>query len=87
MKGKELADYVVKESTNSFDEEEEDGEEEEELDEAEKASAAFCNQWLDVLGSAVTGRLLERSLRIQHLTTKGSEHLSVDLNYIINVFR
>eukprot|EP00978_Attheya_sp_CCMP212_P004283 scaffold9365_cov51-Attheya_sp.AAC.6 len=70
MRGKELAEYVVKESNNSFDDEEEDVEEEEELDEAEKASAAFCNQWLDVLGSAVTGRLLERSLRIQHLTTK-----------------
>ena len=50
------------------------------------ASAAFCNQWLDVVGLAVTGRLLERTMRIPRLGRKGAEHLAADLNYIRNVF-
>ena len=54
-------------------------------DEGEKAKNAFCNQWLDVVGLAITGLLIERTMRIPRLTTKGCEHLSVDLNYLINV--
>jgi len=61
-------------------------EEDEEEDEDDKASAAFCNQWLDVVGLAVTGRLLERTMRIPRLGRKGAEHLATDLNYIRNVF-
>ncbi len=49
-------------------------------------SAAFCNQWLDVVGLAVTGRILERTMRIPRLGRKGAEHLAADINYILNVF-
>ena len=49
-------------------------------------SAAFCNQWLDVVGLAVTGRLLERTMRIPRLGRKGAEHLAADISYILNVF-
>jgi hypothetical protein len=62
----------------------EDGDEEEDAD--ARASAAFCNQWLDVVGLAVTGRLLERTMRIPRLGRKGAEHLAADMNYILNVF-
>ena len=55
-------------------------------DAEEGASAAFCNQWLDVVGLAVTGRLLERLMRIPRLGRKGAEHLVADVNYILNVF-
>ena len=34
----------------------------------------------------MTGRLLERVMRIQQLTSKGCDHLSADLNYLVNVF-
>eukprot|EP00534_Pseudo-nitzschia_fraudulenta_P008429 CAMPEP_0201148806 /NCGR_PEP_ID=MMETSP0851-20130426/10216_1 /ASSEMBLY_ACC=CAM_ASM_000631 /TAXON_ID=183588 /ORGANISM="Pseudo-nitzschia fraudulenta, Strain WWA7" /LENGTH=997 /DNA_ID=CAMNT_0047425067 /DNA_START=33 /DNA_END=3026 /DNA_ORIENTATION=+ len=59
----------------------EDGATEEEI-----ASAAFCNAWLDVIGLAVTGKLLEKTMRIPQLTTKGCEHLAADLGYLVNVF-
>jgi len=52
----------------------------------EIAIATFCNAWLDVIGLAITGRLLEKIIRIPQLTSKGCEHLSADLNYLINVF-
>ena len=58
----------------------------EELDEAVKASSDFCNAWLDVVGLAVTGRLLERIMRIPSMTSKGCEHVNADLNYLVNVF-
>jgi hypothetical protein len=64
----------------------EDDEDEEEEDETAKLSSAFCNAWLDVVGLAVAGRLLERVMRIPTLTPKGSEHLNADLNYLVNVF-
>lgn len=35
---------------------------------------------------AVTGRYLERILRVAKLTPKGAKKLSADLNYLINVF-
>ena len=35
---------------------------------------------------AVTGRLLEKIMRIPLLTSKGCEHLTADLNYLVNVF-
>ena len=38
-----------------------------------------------MVGSAVTGRLLERIMRIQKLGKRGGEHLNADLNYILNV--
>lgn len=60
-------------------------EEEEEEDEL-TASAQFTNKWLDALGLAVSGYLLERTLRIHSLSKAGGEHLSADYNYLINVF-
>jgi len=81
MDGKEIAEHVLGEPVMD-----EDGEEAEEDDEAKKASAAFCNSWLDVVGLAVTGRLLERIMQIPSLSQKGCEHLNADLNYLINVF-
>merc|ERR1719183_3091953 len=64
----------------------EDDEEGEIQDEFERASAMFCNEWLDVIGTAVTGRILERILRIHRLSDLGAQHLATDLNYILNVF-
>ena len=60
--------------------------EDEDNDEESKAITNFCNAWLDVVGLAVTGRLMERLLRIPTLTAKGCEHLQADLNYLVNVF-
>lgn len=78
MKGPALHDYIAK----TFEDEDDDDVEE---DENEKAQHDFCNQWLDVVGSAVTGQLLERILCIPRLSSKGCEHLAVDLNYLVNV--
>ena len=84
MRGKDLTKYFLDDEDNMDDHE---GEQEEEEDDADtKASAEFCNQWLDVVGLAVTGRLLERTMRIPRLSKKGAEHLATDLNYIRNVF-
>lgn len=81
MKGQELKDFVIQqESLQNLDEDiEEDGEEDSDVN-------AFCNQWLDAVCTAVTGRLLDRTMRIHHLSRKGCDHLSVDYNYIVNVF-
>jgi hypothetical protein len=78
-KGDILKDFVINYLDNNFDDEEDDGD----VDNA--AAQAFCNQWLDAVCSAVTGRLLEQTVRIQRLSRKGSEHLSTDFNYIVNV--
>jgi len=91
MRGKDLTKYFLEEEDDdalgdNSGENDDDEEEEEEEDADAKASAAFCNQWLDVVGLAVTGRLLERTMRIPRLGRKGAEHLSTDLNYIMNVF-
>jgi conserved oligomeric Golgi complex subunit 7 len=87
MAGKDFADLVM---GNVVMEEEDDNEDDAGQDddggEVSKASAAFCNAWLDVVGLAVTGRLLERIMRIPSLTAKGCEHLNADLNYLVNVF-
>ena len=82
MGGKGIVDLVLNNAALT----EEDAELEEAISEDEKSSAAFCNAWLDVIGLAVTGRLLERVMRIPQLTQKGCEHLSADLNYLVNVF-
>jgi hypothetical protein len=82
MDGKELAEFAL--GYAEMLEDEEDLEEEE--DEAMRKSSAFCNAWLDVVGLAVAGRLLERIMRIPSLTPKGCEHLNADLNYLVNVF-
>lgn len=88
MRGKDLTKYFLEEEDDDALEDNagDPDEEEEEEDADAKASAAFCNQWLDVVGLAVTGRLLERAMRIPRLGRKGAEHLSTDLNYIMNVF-
>lgn len=82
MGGKAIVDLVLNNAALA----EEDAMLEEGATEHEIASAAFCNAWLDVIGLAVTGRLLERIMRIPQLTPKGCDHLSSDLNYLVNVF-
>lgn len=82
MNGKGIADLVLANSALG----EEDAALEEGATEDEIASATFCNAWLDVIGLAVTGRLLEKIMRIPQLTSKGCEHLTADLNYLVNVF-
>lgn len=82
MDGKDIADLVLSNAALG----EEDAALEEGATEDEIASAAFCNAWLDVIGLAVTGRLLEKIMRIPLLTSKGCEHLTADLNYLVNVF-
>jgi hypothetical protein len=82
MNGKHIVDLVLSNSALG----EEDAALEEGATEDEIASAAFCNAWLDVIGLAVTGRLLEKIMRIPQLTPKGCEHLTADLNYLVNVF-
>jgi len=77
----EIAEYVVGGEENAMDDEDEDEDEANE----DKEIAAFCNAWLDVVGLAVTGRLLERILSIPALTVKGCEHLNADLSYLQNV--
>jgi hypothetical protein len=82
MNYKQVADHVLNNAALG----EEDARLGEGATEDEKKSAGFCNEWLDVVGLAVTGRLLERIMRIPQLTAKGCEHLSADLNYLVNVF-
>jgi len=82
MNGKGIANLVLTNAALG----EEDAALEEGATEDEIASAAFCNAWLDVIGLAVTGRLLEKIMRIPKLTSKGCEHLTADLNYLVNVF-
>ncbi|KAL3908248.1 MAG: hypothetical protein SGARI_003148 [Bacillariaceae sp.] len=82
MGGKDIGDLVLNNSALA----EEDAMLEEGATENEIASAAFCNAWLDVVGLAVTGRLLERIMRIPGLTPKGCDHVTSDLNYLVNVF-
>ena len=84
MRGKDLSKYFMDDEADDDDDDE--AEEDKEEQEEATASAAFCNQWLDVVGLAVTGRLLERTMRIPRLGRKGAEHLATDLNYIRNVF-
>ena len=76
--GNELRDFVIAGAIVDEEEEEDD-------DMANKEGTVFCNAWLDVVGLAVTGQLLERIMRISQLTPRGCEHLSADLNYLINV--
>ena len=81
MNAQSIRDYVSMHGEES-EKIEDDVEEEEEL----TASAQFTNKWLDAIGLAVSGYLLERTLRIHSLSKAGGEHLSADYNYLINVF-
>ena len=63
-----------------------DDDENEDMDEHEKASTTFCNKWLDIFSIAITGRILERIMRIRQLSGLGAQHLATDLNYLLNVF-
>jgi len=85
MKGKEVSHFFLDEDEDEGVDQQNSEDVEEEDPEA-RASTAFCNQWLDVVGLAVAGRLLERTMRIPRLGRKGAEHLATDLNYIRNVF-
>lgn len=80
MNAQSIKEYVIMQADDR--DKLEDEEEEEEL----TASAQFTNKWLDALGLAVSGYLLERTLRIHSLSKAGGEHLSADYNYLINVF-
>ena len=80
MDGKELEGYMLGAPMDDEEDETEEG------DDDQKEVTAFCNAWLDVVGLAVTGRLLERIMRIPFLTQKGCEHLNADLGYLHNVF-
>lgn len=81
MDGKELEGLVLGEQL--LEDEEDDPTEE---DDDAKDVTAFCNAWLDIVGLAVTGRLLERIMRIPLLSPLGCQHLNADLNYLVNVF-
>ena len=78
-KGEVMKGYVLNYLDNAFEDEDDN--------EAEDDSAAqkFCNQWLDAVCSAITGFLLEQTMRIPQLSRKGCDHLSTDCNYIVNV--
>lgn len=83
MKGVTFKELVLHQDASQGLEEEEDLQDEA----GENAEMhAFCNKWLDAVCTAVTGKLLDRTMRIQYLSRKGCDHLSVDYNYIINVF-
>eukprot|EP00526_Cylindrotheca_closterium_P001277 CAMPEP_0113633526 /NCGR_PEP_ID=MMETSP0017_2-20120614/17449_1 /TAXON_ID=2856 /ORGANISM="Cylindrotheca closterium" /LENGTH=899 /DNA_ID=CAMNT_0000544171 /DNA_START=92 /DNA_END=2791 /DNA_ORIENTATION=+ /assembly_acc=CAM_ASM_000147 len=82
MVGNDITGLVLQNSALT----EEDAAFEEGISDAEKASAIFCNVWLDAIGLAVTGKMLEKIMRFSQLTPKGCEHLSADFNYLINVF-
>jgi conserved oligomeric Golgi complex subunit 7 len=85
MDGKALIPHVLGVSSLEGDEEDDDAEEEHENEDS-KAVTVFCNAWLDVVGLAVTGRLLERIMCIPLLTNnKGCDQLRADLSYIVNV--
>ena len=81
MCGRDLADRLLSIAPADDEDIEDHG-----LDEHAEASAAFCNSWLDAVCLAVTGQLLERITRIPSLSAKGCEHLSADLDYLVNVF-
>jgi conserved oligomeric Golgi complex subunit 7 len=81
MGGKDIATLVLNNAALGEEDAVLEGATEDEI-----ASAAFCNAWLDGIGLAVTGRLLERIMRIPQLTPKGCDHLTSDLNYLVNVF-
>lgn len=61
MDGKDLIGLVL---GNAVVEGEVEEDEDEEQDDDAKAVTAFCNAWLDIVGLAVTGRLLEQILHI-----------------------
>jgi len=60
-------------------------EEESDEEEEEPPHVQFCNEWLDIIATALTGRILERICRLQRLTNVGYRHLKSDLNYLANV--
>jgi hypothetical protein len=84
MMGRDLSKFLLDDSTDDECGPSETKKNEDEMDDED--SALFCNKWLDVIGLALTGRLLERMMRIPRLGRRGSEHLATDLNYIMNVF-
>ena len=83
IEGKQLVDLVLGNAAAVYEETEE--REDDDEDEHARESAAFCDAWLDVVGMAITGRILERIMLIPSLSPKGCEHLTVDLNYLVNV--
>jgi len=86
MRGRGLAERLSEDGGTSAAEEEEGGDDDDVDDDEDPAAAAFCNQWLDAVGLAATGRLLERTMRIPRLGAVGARHLAADLSYVMNVF-
>jgi len=85
-KGNRLKDLVLGHVHNSFEEGDDYGDDYGDDEDGDSSAAnEFCNEWLDAVCSSVTGKLLERTMRIQKLSRKGCEHLTVDYNYIVNV--
>jgi hypothetical protein len=87
-KGKDMIPFVLshqQQSTEDIDNENLDNRGEMEGENIETEENVFCNKWLNVVCSAVTGRLLENIMRIDRLTKKGCEHLTADISYMINV--
>ena len=87
-KGKDMIPFVLshqQQSTEDIDNENLDNRGEMEGENSETEENVFCNKWLNVVCSAVTGRLLENIMRIDRLTKKGCEHLAADISYMINV--
>jgi conserved oligomeric Golgi complex subunit 7 len=80
MEGKKLIDLIARSPPNEDEEEESENQ-----DEIALKSEAFCDAWLDVVGLSITGRLLERIMKIPSLSPKGCDHLHADLNYLVNV--
>jgi len=87
MNVRSLKAYVTNADVGGGADSAEQLEEEEEEEGADlSATALFTNKWLDVIGLAVTGYLLERTLRVPHLSQRGCEHFFADYSYLVNVF-
>jgi conserved oligomeric Golgi complex subunit 7 len=77
MNGTEIRSQVLGFEPDLEDEEDEPGED------ADKEVSDFCNAWLDAVGLGVTGRILEKTMRIPQLSAKGCEQLNIDLGYLM----
>lgn len=46
----------------------------------------FSNKWLDAVGMAITGMMIEYILSFDRLTQQQCDHMAVDITYLMNVF-
>lgn len=86
MNGQEIKEFAIdggdQKNLNDAKEHDDADVEQDDDDDGDPKVTAFCNAWLDVIGLAVTGRLVERILNIPQLTVKGCDNLKTDLDYI-----